>query len=158
MELVARAEPALVTRARRRVADQATRCGASEDESLVIELLASELLTNAVVHGPDGGQVGVRARYAHGAFTVAVSDESTEAPVVRSPRLADVHGRGLRVVEGLAKAWGVVPEPGGKTVWFAVELERGHEPRPRHASGALRHGRVTGPDGLLNFVPHPRCP
>jgi serine/threonine-protein kinase RsbW len=169
MELVARAEQSLVGRARRRVADHATRCGASAEQSLVVELLASEVVTNAVIHGAPDGWVRVRAHYAAGTLTVRVSDQGRHRPEVRDPRPTDPSGRGLRVVEDLAASWGVTPEPDGKSVWFTVDLDAGHEPGAdgsaavprddRHGTGNRTLRRVPRqPSRLLDHVPRQRCP
>ncbi|MFS0701059.1 ATP-binding protein [Cellulomonas sp. 179-A 4D5 NHS] len=125
LDLGAAAGPWLVTHVRRRVANVALGHGASPDESLVVELLASELVTNAVVHGPEHGHVGVRTAYRDGAFSVAVSDEGAGLPVLRDPHPTELSGRGLHVVANLASVWGIEPTTAGKTVWFTVELTRG---------------------------------
>ena len=129
LDLGAQAGPWLVTYVRRRIASNAACCWATPDESLVIELLASEILTNAVVHGPADGHVTVRTAYRDGTFSVAVSDESPALPVLREPEPTAISGRGLHVVDSSAAAWGVDPRPGGKTVWFAFHLARGYRVR-----------------------------
>ncbi|MGW6129160.1 ATP-binding protein [Cellulomonas sp. NPDC055163] len=132
LDLGAAAGPWLVTHVRRRVANVALGHGASPDESLVVELLASEVVTNAVVHGPDHGHVGVRTAYRDGAFSVAVTDRGAGLPVLRDPHPTELSGRGLHVVANLASAWGVELTAAGKTVWFTVELARGVERESRH--------------------------
>jgi anti-sigma regulatory factor (Ser/Thr protein kinase) len=127
LDLGAHADPRLVTHLRRRVANNALGYGASPDESLVIELLASELLGNAVSHGPAGGHVGVRTAFRDGAYRVAVTDESPVLPVVRDPHPTDPSGRGMHVLANLATAWGVEPGSHSKSVWFTVELARGED-------------------------------
>lgn len=133
LDLGATAGPWLVTYARRRVAGNASSCWATPDECLLVELLASEVVTNAVAHGPADGQVGVRTAYRDGVFSVMVSDESPELPVLREPDPTEVTGRGLHVVTNLATAWGVEPGAGGggKTVWFTFELGCGYGEGPR---------------------------
>lgn len=126
LDLGTQAGPWLVTYVRRRIASNAACCWATPDESLVIELLASEILTNAVVHGPAGGDVVVRTAYRDGTFSVAVSDQSTELPVLRDPHPTATSGRGLHVVDSSATAWGVEPRATGKTVWFTFRLARGY--------------------------------
>ncbi|WP_258726333.1 ATP-binding protein [Cellulomonas sp. NS3] len=132
LDLGAAAGPWLVTHVRRRVANVALGHGASPDESLVIELLTSELVTNAVVHGPDEAHVGVRTAYQDGAFSVAVTDRGTGLPVLRDPHPTELSGRGLHVVANLASTWGIDPGTAGKTVWFTVELARGVDRGSRH--------------------------
>lgn len=132
LDLGAAAGPWLVTHVRRRVANVAVGHGASPDESLVVELLTSELVTNAVVHGPDEAHVGVRTAYRDGAFSVAVTDQGAGLPVLRDPHPTEPSGRGLHVVANLASAWGIDPGTAGTTVWFTVELARGVERGSRH--------------------------
>jgi hypothetical protein len=40
---------------------------------------------------------------------------------VRSPALEDESGRGMRLVDSLARRWGVQPAGTGKCVWFEVD-------------------------------------
>ncbi|MGW6132522.1 ATP-binding protein [Cellulomonas sp. NPDC055163] len=131
LDLGAQAGPWLVTYVRRRVASNAACCWATPDESLVIELLASEVLTNAVVHGPADGHVVVRTAYRDGTFSVAVTDQSPELPVLREAHPTATSGRGLHVVDSSATAWGVDPTATGKTVWFTFRLARGYGTLPR---------------------------
>jgi serine/threonine-protein kinase RsbW len=42
------------------------------------------------------------------------------ACLLRFPAPTEPSGRGLRIVEALARAWGTVDSPGGKTVWFTL--------------------------------------
>ena len=44
-------------------------------------------------------------------------------PTLRSPTVLEPSGRGLRIVEALSKAWGVVPGEGGTRVWFTLAGE-----------------------------------
>ena len=89
-----------------------------------VELLVSELVTNAVVHGRSKADVAVLL--APESLRVEVSDSSPEAPAPRDVDDDATSGRGMALVEALASAWGVVPRPGGKTVWFEL-------PRPTAA-------------------------
>ncbi len=85
-------------------------------------LMLSELATNAVQHAdtefeveisvtPDAGGRSVRVR---------VSDEAPGFPTPQEPGMDAPHGRGLRIVESLADAWGIEVrrDRPGKTVWF----------------------------------------
>jgi anti-sigma regulatory factor (Ser/Thr protein kinase) len=89
----------------------------------VIELLVSELVTNAVRHGASDPHeaILVRAHRTNGAVRVEVCDEGGgfhqrgEAPPALQPG-----GRGLMLVEALASRWGVAPgHP--NCVWFEAE-------------------------------------
>ena len=81
-------------------------------------LLASELVTNAVLHGRSDVCVEVEERGA--VVRISVFDENSRhpAPVAEDPDALD--GRGLALVEALAERWGVEDRPLGKAVWFEV--------------------------------------
>ncbi|GGC06793.1 ATP-binding protein [Cellulomonas carbonis] len=122
-ELVVACAPGSVSRARRWATDQATALGATADEVCVVELLASEVVTNAIRHGSAGGDVVVRVtRHADGVL-VAVHDDGRGAPVVREPSPEEAGGRGMQLVDVLAAQWGAQSlATGGKCVWFVVAL------------------------------------
>jgi anti-sigma regulatory factor (Ser/Thr protein kinase) len=85
------------------------------------ELLTSELVTNAVVHGT--GIVTVAVECDADGVAVAVGDESETRPARRPASVDAVGGRGLTIVARLARAWGVRDGDGGqaaKFVWFCV--------------------------------------
>jgi anti-sigma regulatory factor (Ser/Thr protein kinase) len=94
---------------------------ASESQAALeaIELMVSELATNSVRHAGTGFQMTIyRSR---DEVRIEVTDRSGAQPQMRSPGPAEPHGRGLRIVDMLADAWGVDGAlPAGKTVWFTV--------------------------------------
>jgi len=94
------------------------------------ELLVSEIVTNAVLHGaPDLGATVVIER---GELTVRVTDGDSRVPTIREQAMADAtSGRGLWLVEVLSVAWGVEVSPAGvgKTVWFRLTDSRAQETR-----------------------------
>jgi anti-anti-sigma factor len=84
-------------------------------------LLASELVTNAVLHARTALELRVelRGRRLH----VAVRDHDKRPPRMPATRNDTGGGLGLLVVDRLAKAWGVRQAPsGGKVVWCTLEL------------------------------------
>lgn len=91
----------------------------------VVLLLASELMSNAVLHGT--GPVGLRLRWDGAGVRVGVTDQALRVPVVPSLDLEALGGRGLMLVEGLSSDWGVqASETGqGKTVWFTLDTPLG---------------------------------
>jgi anti-anti-sigma factor len=87
------------------------------------ELLVHELVTNAVVHArtPLRLRLELRGDLLH----LAVYDGSPGLPRPVTDHPAGAGGRGLRLVERLATAWGVHQRPGdGKVVWCTVRLWR----------------------------------
>jgi anti-sigma regulatory factor (Ser/Thr protein kinase) len=87
------------------------------------ELVVSELVTNVVRHTENGGTV--RARRTAEGVRVEVSDSDRRQPVLGGGRADTTDGgRGLRVVDHVASAWGVEPlQPAGKTVWAEISAE-----------------------------------
>jgi anti-sigma regulatory factor (Ser/Thr protein kinase) len=115
------ATPESIAAARRFVAANVGTMG--EDERDAVALMVSELATNSVRHARTPYRVEVRRR--DGTVRVAVSDTGTGLARVREPSPRDPHGRGLRVVNKLADAWGVEvrPQTPGKTTWFTLRVE-----------------------------------
>ena len=84
------------------------------------QLVVSELVTNALMHG-DGALV-LRASITGAAVQVSVTDSGDELPEVLPLDPTRIGGLGLIVVDRIASDWGVAPFPGGKTVWAALSL------------------------------------
>ncbi|WP_237728287.1 ATP-binding protein [Cellulomonas sp. APG4] len=90
----------------------------------VLELLSSELLANAVLHGPAEGAIGVQLRQTEIAVRVSVSDGNQRSPVVMHNELDSANGRGMAIVEAMSSRWGIeTHEDGGKTVWYELDLD-----------------------------------
>jgi anti-sigma regulatory factor (Ser/Thr protein kinase)/anti-anti-sigma regulatory factor len=85
-------------------------------------LLASELVTNAVVHART--ELRLRVELRGELLHLAVRDGSPRLlRLVTIPDLEAEGGRGLWLVEQLARAWGVNRHPdGGKVVWCTLRL------------------------------------
>ncbi|MFZ4301820.1 SpoIIE family protein phosphatase [Streptomyces cinereoruber] len=120
---VAQSDPEALRSARHmiRAAVRAWGAGERADE---IELVADELMTNALMH-TDGGAI-VTLRVLPGPtrrLRVEVEDRSSALPRRREAGEAGVSGRGLLLVDQLSDAWGVESRGGGKCVWceFVVE-------------------------------------
>jgi anti-sigma regulatory factor (Ser/Thr protein kinase) len=85
------------------------------------ELLASELVANAVVHV--GRPMTVRISRRDDAIRVEVQDESQQLPSLRTPDPTSERGRGVFLVDALATDWGADVHPDdGKTVWFELDI------------------------------------
>ena len=102
------------------VLDRAGAAGVADDTLAVVELLTSEVMTNAVVHGTTGRCVRVATRAEAGVFEVSVTDDGPGIPTVCHVTAAAEGGRGLLLVDALATAWGVTEHDAGKSVWFRV--------------------------------------
>ena len=88
----------------------------------LIELVATELVSNAIVHAH--GEVGVVLALDGDHLSVEVSDGAPD----RIPVLYDVprgeHGYGLRIVDSLSERWGYDTETDldRKKVWASLDL------------------------------------
>jgi DNA-binding response OmpR family regulator len=109
-------------RAARRFVTQALTGWDDEEGDLTdtVTLLVSELVTNAVIHA--GSEVEVMVRLTATAARIEVTDASGRALAPRNATNDEDSGRGLALVDSLARRWGVRPaDGGGKTVWFEVK-------------------------------------
>jgi DNA-binding NarL/FixJ family response regulator len=84
----------------------------------VVNILVSELVTNAVKHALSDADVAVLLTPS--AIRIEVSDGGSAMPNAKALIQEGTRGRGLAIVDAMASAWGVVPRPQGKTVWFEV--------------------------------------
>jgi anti-sigma regulatory factor (Ser/Thr protein kinase) len=113
-----------VASARRFVRDVATDWGAAGDVPEVAELLASELITNALTHGsagvPQGSTIRITVSREGGLLAVDVHDSCSALPRPCPAGQLDLNGRGLAIVETFSHCWGWAPTPYGKTVWFQL--------------------------------------
>ncbi|MGX2993142.1 SpoIIE family protein phosphatase [Streptomyces sp. JNUCC 64] len=115
-------DPEALRGARRMIRSAVVAWGA-RDRADEIELVADELITNALIHTE--GPATVTLRVLTGTerrFRVEVEDPSSALPRRRDAGAAEVSGRGLLLVDLLADVWGVESRGGGKCVWteFAV--------------------------------------
>lgn len=81
--------------------------GVREDEVETVQLLVSEIVTNAVVHG-HGGRVRFSLSYAYdqGDVRIEVDDHSPARIQLRRPGPEEENGRGMLLVAALAQEWG----------------------------------------------------
>jgi anti-sigma regulatory factor (Ser/Thr protein kinase) len=81
-------------------------------------LVVSELFTNALVHGPAGGQVLVGyCLWPRGARIVVCDGGGAAMPRLGDPADMDEGGRGLQVVDAVAAAWGSFRTRDARVVW-----------------------------------------
>ncbi|MPZ74440.1 MAG: response regulator [Nitriliruptorales bacterium] len=81
-------------------------------------LLATELVTNALVHARSA--VELRLRRLSDRVRVEVADSGAGALHMREPDRDSVDGRGLLLVQDLSLAWGTSSDGAKKIVWFEV--------------------------------------
>ncbi|MFE7169090.1 SpoIIE family protein phosphatase [Streptomyces sp. NPDC057616] len=111
-------DPAVVSRARSAVTRQLAAWGL-DDLAFTTELVASELVTNAIRHAT--GPVQLRLLRDR-ALICEVSDGSSTSPRLRRARTEDEGGRGLFLVARLTERWGTRYTPYGKVIWTEQPL------------------------------------
>jgi hypothetical protein len=86
-----------------------------------VQLAATELITNVIRHTASGGVVEAWDPKPDVPLRLEVSDSAQTAPqVVEHPGAGG--GFGLRIINTIADAWGVIPTLTGKVVW--AEFDR----------------------------------
>ncbi|GAA1268114.1 hypothetical protein GCM10009677_20730 [Sphaerisporangium rubeum] len=84
------------------------------------ELLVSELAGNVVRHAA-GREFLVSVVVGRDEVVVAVEDGGARTvPVVRVPGVEETDGRGLLLVDRIARGWGFERRGGGTVVWFEL--------------------------------------
>jgi anti-sigma regulatory factor (Ser/Thr protein kinase) len=83
------------------------------------ELLVSELVTNAILHARSPATVRIDRDAPR--LRVAVCDTSPAPPRLRDYGPDAVTGRGMLLVDRIARRWGVELSGNGKCVWFEVD-------------------------------------
>jgi anti-sigma regulatory factor (Ser/Thr protein kinase) len=96
--------------------------GDAQDCIADVALVVSELVTNAVNAECNAVDVNVALHRDH--VQVGVYDSGLGLPAMMDPESGDPHGRGLRIVDELARSWGVLPEGNGKQVWAVLAVPR----------------------------------
>jgi signal transduction histidine kinase/DNA-binding response OmpR family regulator/serine phosphatase RsbU (regulator of sigma subunit)/anti-sigma regulatory factor (Ser/Thr protein kinase) len=110
-------EPA-VSNARRVVLDTLTEWQVPEETIDEVVLMASELVTNAFLHGRP--PIDLRLRVNRGEVTFEVQDRAPYRPRRRRAQDDDENGRGLQIVSILANRWGSRATGTGKSVWCTL--------------------------------------
>jgi two-component sensor histidine kinase len=96
--------------------------GLSNEAKQTVALVVSELVTNCVQHA--GTEFRLTVRREAGQVHVEVTDGSAQQPTPQHPLPSQPHGRGLQIVDLLARRWGVIPAKvgSGKTVWCRIAV------------------------------------
>lgn len=125
-----------IAQARRLVATQLSEWGLAvlADDA---RLVASELLTNAVLHAQPPIAM-LLTRLVDG-VRLEVSDGSSDTPLLVRAGTDVMTGRGWTLVEALCHDWGVVPTDTGKVVWATLQL-----------ASAVGDSKVARPDSGLS--------
>ena len=111
-------EPRVVPQARAFVLEHAPPLSAQSRD--VLELLTSELVTNAVIHARTVLEVGVTT----GAWHVLVTVHDLDVGHQEVEPYGRDGGRGLGLVAALAERWDTTTHAdGGKTAWFRVRRD-----------------------------------
>jgi PAS domain S-box-containing protein len=114
------ADRAEVARARQAVARQLGAWDVPEQLTLDLQLITSELVTNALLHGR--APYRLQLRRSTWEVVVEVSDGNATRPRRRRPHQDREGGRGLAIVESLSERWGIRTLPSGKAVWASRPL------------------------------------
>ncbi|MFD3836983.1 SpoIIE family protein phosphatase [Streptomyces sp. NPDC058642] len=114
---VASGDPEALSEARHMIR-AAVRGWGARDRADEIELVADELVTNALMHTEGSAIVTLRALAGSDRrLRVEVEDSSSALPRRREAGESGVSGRGLLLVDLLTDVWGVEARGGGKCVW-----------------------------------------
>ncbi|MCW2913033.1 MAG: Serine phosphatase RsbU regulator of sigma subunit-like protein [Actinomycetia bacterium] len=124
------ADPAAVRRARGLVRSQLSTWGL-EDLSYSTELLASELITNALRYAP--GPIELRLLKER-TLICEVLDASAALPRLRHATDDEENGRGILVISQFAQRWGTRRTATGKVVWCEQHIP-GVDPSPAQPAG-----------------------
>ncbi|TQK50515.1 histidine kinase-like protein [Streptomyces sp. SLBN-118] len=91
----------------------------TREESETVELLVSELVTNAVRHG--AGPILLRVTVRGTSLRCEVTDAHPASPCLKAAGADDESGRGMWLLHELSHRCGVRPAHQGKTVWFELQ-------------------------------------
>lgn len=119
-----------------------------EHRSRDAELILTELVTNATLHGTPPVTVGVEVR--DDRVRLEVADCSPGAPVRPLHGPDAMTGRGLLLVESFSDSWGVDRSAGGKKVWAEVGPVA---PDTDGVGASAAHHVKTAVDEVLDALP-----
>ncbi|GGJ16739.1 histidine kinase [Streptomyces brasiliensis] len=112
------ADPAAVSRLREAASAKLDEWGLIEP-TFNMELVLSELVTNAIRHGCEP----IHVRLIHDRTLICeVADGSSTSPHLRYAATTDEGGRGLFLVARMAERWGTRYTPQGKVIWAELAL------------------------------------
>lgn len=114
------ADPQSIGRARHFVLSTCVEWGIADAGAA--ELVVSELVANAVMHG--WGMVSLRLEAAGGVLSVEVADANPAPPRTSGDSSPRIGGYGMHIVDRLAE-WGWRPSGAGKVVWARLRPSEG---------------------------------
>jgi signal transduction histidine kinase len=86
-----------------------------------IELVITELVTNSVRAAAATVTLELAVHRDH--VRIVVADDAGGMPQIQHPTASSDHGRGLRIIETIAREWGAAPLSPGKQVWAVVSVD-----------------------------------
>lgn len=88
------------------------------EDAYTAQIIVSELVTNALLHGEPPIVVRVVRDESDGRPVIEVEDSGAKVPCVQPESDTAISGRGLLLVAALAEEWGTDPlDGGGKVTW-----------------------------------------
>lgn len=116
-------EPASVSEARRFAADVAEEY-LDDCQQRNLELVVSEIVSNAVRHGENSDEIKLAVTPKDGYVCVQVTDSGPGlVPKPGAMGSDDDGGFGLFIVEQLTRRWGVTREDEQTRVWFELDFD-----------------------------------
>jgi anti-sigma regulatory factor (Ser/Thr protein kinase) len=109
--------------ARRFVTKTLTGWGVRDGSIDRAQLLVSELVSNAVLHATGPIRLVVAEVDRGQAFRIEVCNSGAGTPRIRHAAPEDLSGRGLQLVDDLARGWGCTTNADETSVWFEVPAD-----------------------------------
>jgi anti-sigma regulatory factor (Ser/Thr protein kinase) len=128
--------PASVAVARQRLSADLDAAGVVHAAVRDAVLVVSELLSNAIRHARPlpGASLLLAWAVDNGSVEVAVSDGGASTrPRSAQASVSSLGGRGLDIVDYIARTWGVRTDPEGLTVWAVLPAPEGRAEEPAAA-------------------------
>lgn len=90
-----------------------------------VQLVTSELVTNAVQYAPGTETLDLEVSVDDHRVRVSLADESAVRPTLVQLDELQPRGRGLHIVQAVAERWGTLEKDGGKRVWADIAIPPG---------------------------------